>query len=57
MVENNWVLAIQISLWEIPLFLVEFEINTLRKTLEVSLDLLEAQKHRLEQLNELEEIR
>jgi len=39
-----------------PLFLVEFEISTLRITLEVGLDLSETQKHRLEQLNELEEI-
>jgi hypothetical protein len=35
---------------------VEFEIKMLRTTLEVGLDLSEAQKHRLEQLNELDEI-
>eukprot|EP00253_Pinus_taeda_P013479 PITA_13479 len=40
-----------------PLFLVEFEISTLRIALEVGLDLLEAQKHQLEQLNELDDIR
>lgn len=39
------------------LFLVEFEISMLRTTLEVGLDLSEAQKHQLEQLNELDEIR
>jgi hypothetical protein len=36
---------------------VEFEISTLRTALEVGLDPSEAQKHRLEQLNELDEIR
>ena len=35
---------------------IEFEIKTLRTVLEVGLDILEATKHRLEQLNELEEI-
>ena len=39
-----------------PLFPIEFEISTLRTALEVGLDLSEAQKHRLEQLNELDEI-
>ena len=36
-------------------FLVEFEIETLKTTLSVNLDLTEAQKKRLEQLNELDE--
>ena len=40
-----------------PLFPIEFEISTLKKDLEVGLDLSDAQKHRLAQLNELDEIR
>ena len=40
-----------------PLFPIEFEISTLRTTLEVCLDLSYAKKHRLAQLNELDEIR
>jgi hypothetical protein len=36
-------------------FLVEFEIETLKTNLSVNLDLTEAQKKRLEQLNELDE--
>ena len=39
------------------MFPIEFEVKTIRTTLEVGLDLSEAQKHRLEQLNELYEIR
>ena len=42
---------------KVPLFSMEFEISTLRTTLEVGLDPSEAQKHRLEQLDELDEIR
>jgi hypothetical protein len=38
-------------------FLVEFEIETLKTALSVNLDLTEAQKKRLEQLNELDEKR
>ena len=36
-------------------FPVEFEIKTLRTTIEANLDLMEAQKNRLNQLNELDE--
>ena len=36
---------------------IEFEIKTLRTTLQVNLDLTEAQQHRLNQLNELDELR
>lgn len=36
---------------------MEFEITRLGTTMEVGLDLSEAQKHQLEQLNELDEIR
>ena len=36
---------------------IEFEIKTLRISLQVGLDLSEAQQHRLEQINELDEIR
>ena len=39
------------------MFPIEFEINTLRTPLEVGLDLSNAQKHQLAQLNELDEIR
>jgi len=35
---------------------VEFEIKTLRPALEVGFDLSKAQKHRMEHLNELDEI-
>ena len=38
-----------------PLFPIEFEIKTLRTTLQVNLDLATTQKQRLNQLNELEE--
>lgn len=37
-----------------PLFPVEFKIKILRRALEAGLDLSEAHKHRLEQLNELD---
>ena len=37
-------------------FTIELEIKTLRIVLEVNLDLIEAQKHSLEQLNELDVI-
>eukprot|EP00253_Pinus_taeda_P028534 PITA_28534 len=40
-----------------PIFPIEFEIQTLRTTQEVSLDLTKAQINRLQQINELEEIR
>ena len=40
-----------------PLFPIEFEISMLSIALEVGLDLSDAQKHRLDQLNELYEIR
>ena len=40
-----------------PIFPIEFEIQTLRTTQEVGLDLSEAQKNRLHQINELDEIR
>ena len=36
---------------------IEFEMKTLRIALQVGLDLSEAQQHRLEQINELDEIR
>jgi hypothetical protein len=36
---------------------IEFEIKTLRTTLQVGLDLSEAQQNRLDQINELDEIR
>ena len=39
------------------MFPVEFEIKTLRTTLEVGLNPTTTQKHRLEQFNELDEIR
>jgi len=39
-----------------PIFLVEFEIQTLRITQEVGLDLNEAWINRLHQINELDEI-
>ena len=39
------------------IFPIEFEIQTLRTTQEVSLDLNEAQINRLQQINELDEIR
>jgi hypothetical protein len=35
---------------------IEFEVKTLRTTLHVGLNLSEAQKHHLEQINELDEI-
>jgi len=38
-----------------PLFPIEFEIKTLRKTLQVNLNLTTTQRQRLNQLNELEE--
>lgn len=37
-------------------FPIEFDIKKLRTTLQVNLDLIEEQKHHLEQLNELDEI-
>ena len=40
-----------------PIFPIEFEIQTLRTAQEVGLDLSEAQKNRLQQINELDEIR
>eukprot|EP00253_Pinus_taeda_P014958 PITA_14958 len=40
-----------------PIFPIEFEIQTLRTTQEVGLDLTEAQISRLQQINELDEIR
>eukprot|EP00253_Pinus_taeda_P011525 PITA_11525 len=40
-----------------PIFPIEFEIQTLRTTQEVGLDLTEAQTNRLQQINELDEIR
>jgi len=40
-----------------PIFPIEFEIQTLRKVQEVGLDLNEAQINRLQQINELDEIR
>lgn len=40
-----------------PIFPIEFEIQTLRTTQEVGLDLTEAQINRLQQINELNEIR
>ena len=38
-------------------FPIEFEINTLKTAIEVNLDVTEAQKRRLNQLNELDENR
>eukprot|EP00253_Pinus_taeda_P026620 PITA_26620 len=40
-----------------PIFPIEFEIQTLRTTQEVGLNLTEAQTNRLQQINELDEIR
>eukprot|EP00253_Pinus_taeda_P028752 PITA_28752 len=40
-----------------PIFPIEFEIQTLRTAQEVGLDLSEAQKNRLQQINELDETR
>eukprot|EP00253_Pinus_taeda_P028250 PITA_28250 len=40
-----------------PIFPIEFEIQTLRTTQEVGLDLAEAQINRLQQINELDKIR
>ena len=40
-----------------PIFPIEFEIQTLRTTQEVGLDLTEAQINRLQQINELDEIK
>eukprot|EP00253_Pinus_taeda_P031699 PITA_31699 len=40
-----------------PIFPIEFEIQTLRTTQEVGLELSEAQKNRLQQINELDETR
>ncbi len=40
-----------------PIFPIEFEIQTLWTTQEVGLDLAEAQTNRLQQINELDEIR
>ena len=40
-----------------PIFPIEFEIQTLRTTQEVSLDLTVAQINRLQHINELDEIR
>eukprot|EP00253_Pinus_taeda_P032476 PITA_32476 len=40
-----------------PIFPIEFEIQKLRKAQEVGLDLTEAQINRLQQINELDEIR
>ena len=40
-----------------PIFPIEFEIQTLRITHEVGLDLTKAQINRLQQINELDEIR
>ena len=37
------------------IFPIEFEIKTLKTTMEVNLDVTEAQKRRLNQLNELDE--
>lgn len=40
-----------------PIFPIEFEIQTLRIAQEVGLDLTEAEINRLQQINELDEIR
>jgi len=40
-----------------PIFPIEFEIQTLRTTQEVGLDLTEAHINRLQQINEFDEIR
>ena len=48
---------VELVYWEIPLFPIQFEIKTLRTALEVGLNPNVAQKHQLEQLNELDEIR
>ena len=42
---------------KIAIFLIEFEIKTLKTATEVNLDVTEAQKRRLNQLNELDENR
>ena len=40
-----------------PIFPIEFKIQTLRTAQEIGLDLNEAQTNRLQQINELDEIR
>ena len=40
-----------------PLFPIEFEIKTVRTTLQVNLDLATTHKHRLNKLNEIDEKR
>ena len=59
--KTTWQNTMRFSPYELvygksPLFPIEFEIKTLRTTLEVGLDLSEAQKNCLEQLNDLGEI-
>ena len=39
------------------MFPIEFQIQTFKMVVQLGLDLSEAQKHRLEQINELDEIR
>ena len=39
------------------MFPIEFQIQTFKMAVQLGLDLSEAQKHRLEQINELDEIR
>jgi len=39
------------------MFPIEFQIRTFKMAIQLGLDLSEAQKHRLEQLNELDEVR
>ena len=39
------------------LFPIEFQIQTFKMEVQLGIDLTEAQKHRLEQINELDEIR
>ena len=39
------------------MFPIEFQVKTFKMAVKLGMDLLEAQKHRLEQLNKLDEIR
>ena len=57
MAQYHKVLYLWISVHENDIFPVEFEIKTLRTTLEANMYLTEAQKDRLNQLNELNEKR
>jgi len=57
---TTWRNTTGFSLYELvldknPVFPIEFETNTIRTTLETNLNLTRAQRHKLKQLNELDE--